>query len=184
MTIKKRRVTKEDWLFSALDMLEMGGIDSIIIDHLAAKLHVSKSGFYWHFKNRNDLLIQILNYWTKEYTEIVTKDFALHAVDPITRLNLVTEMIWKKDLGKYDLAIRTWAKFDPLARIAVIKVDKLRMKFIGSIFSELGFKDEELEMRLRLYVCYQAIEKSMFGSTKNEKWEILKKRRLELLTRK
>lgn len=181
MTTKKQRVSKKEWLFCGLEMLETGGFDSIVIDHLAAKLHVSKSGFYWHFKNRNDLLIQILNYWTKEYTETVTKEIALQAIDPITRLNLVTEMIWHKDLTKYDLAIRAWAKSDPLAKKAVKKVNKLRMDFIGSIFSELGFKGEELEMRTRLYVCYQSMERPLLGTLKKERWEKLKKLRLELL---
>lgn len=184
MPIKKIRVSKKDWFFSALDMLEIGGIDSIVIEHLAAKLHVSKSGFYWHFKNRCDLLTQILNYWTDEYTKVVTASSTLQAIDPLSRLDITTEMIWGKNLTKYDLAIRAWAKHDLLARKAVKKVDKLRTNFISSIFSELGFKGGELEMRTRLYVCYQSMERPLFGALKKEKWEKLKKLRLELLTRK
>ena len=157
MSIKKHVYPRKIGFFSALDMPEMGGVDSIVIEHLAAKFHVSKSGFYWHFKNRNDLLTQILNYWADEYTKIVTENSTLQKIDPLLRLDVTTKMIWGKNLGKYDLAIHIWAKHDTLARRAVNKVNKLRENFISSIFSGLGFKGDELEMRTKLYVCYQVL---------------------------
>ena len=181
---KKARVSKEEWMFSALEILETNGVDAIRIDDLAARLHISKSGFYWHFKNRNDLLVQILDYWTKEYTEIVTKDFALQSINSAERLKAATEMIWEKDLGRYDLAIRLWGKYDPLARNAVKKVNKLRIDFTKKAFSELGFSGDELEMRANLYFCYVSMEKSVFGSMRKEKWKKLTNRRLKLLTSK
>lgn len=72
-------------------------------------------------------------------------------------------MVWKNNLSKYDLAFSIWAKNDPLVKRAVTKVKKLRLDYLRSIFSELGFKGEELEMRTLLFVCYQTWETPMFG---------------------
>ncbi len=181
---QKLRVRKEDWLNVALETIEIGGVDAVRIERLAARLHISKSGFYWHFQDRNDLLRQLLNYWSTAYTEIVIHELSLQAMEPIARLNQVAEMVWKHDLAKYDLAIRSWAKHDPLAKRAVTKVNKLRLDYLRSIFSELGFKGEELEMRALLFVCYQTWETPMFGKFNKQKWEKLRKRRLALLMHK
>ena len=112
------------------------------------------------------------------------QELTKQVLDPAARLNQVAEMVWKDGLAKYDLAIRSWAKHDPLARRAVKKVNKLRMDYIRSIFAELGFRGDELEMRTMLFVCYQTWETPMFGKLNRQKWEKLKKRRLELLTQK
>ncbi len=44
--VKKLRKSKEDWLKTALDILETEGIDAVHIERMAAILHTSKSGFY------------------------------------------------------------------------------------------------------------------------------------------
>ena len=63
------RKTKNDWLIAALNLLETSGHEGVIIEHLAASMHTAKSSFYWHFKNRNELLNALLTYWSEEYTE-------------------------------------------------------------------------------------------------------------------
>ncbi|MEP5089126.1 MAG: helix-turn-helix domain-containing protein, partial [Paracoccaceae bacterium] len=50
------RVSKLDWLRKALEVFETNGIAAVRVVDLAQQLHVAKSGFYWHFKDRRDLL--------------------------------------------------------------------------------------------------------------------------------
>ncbi len=38
------------------------------------------------------------------------------------------------------------------------RVVQRRLKFVGGMFRELGFRGEELEMRTKLYVCYHALD--------------------------
>lgn len=180
----RRNVSKQGWLIVALETLELGGIESLRIERLAARLNVSRSGFYWHFKDRNELLIGLLNYWTEEYTNVVIKELSKFKMDPVSRLDNLMEIIWKHNLAKYDLAIRTWALTDSLAKKAVKKVNKIRLDYLRSIFSELGFVGDELEMRTMLFVAYQTWENPMFGKLPSQKWKKLKKLRLELLLQK
>ena len=53
--IRKRRVTKAEWLATALCELERGGIEAVKVERLSVILSVAKSGFYWHFRDRTDL---------------------------------------------------------------------------------------------------------------------------------
>ena len=136
---------------------------------LARELGISRSGFYWHFKNRQDLLEHLLKYWIIEYTGIVTNNPELMKLEPQKRLLTVMDMIRDKNLNKYDLAINAWARIDSQARKALKKALDIRLGYLRSIFAELGFEGDELEMRSRLFVCYHSWEDTMFADTSNQK---------------
>jgi len=180
---KQRRVSKNDWLVTAIDMLENDGIEKVNIERLARKLGISKSGFYWHFKNKKELYQQLLDYWSHEYTEVVIGNTQHSDDNTIQKLNNVMEMIEQYDLTKYDLAIANWAKNDPQAEAAVEIVYKKRLAYVGSIFAELGLDADETEMRTRLFVCYHSWEKTMYKDLDPEKRAQLRKRRLALFTK-
>ena len=181
---KTIRKSKEDWLNIALKALETGGIEAIRIERLSAMLQISKSGFYYHFKNRNNLLEELLSFWLFRYTTIITQDTSLQKLDPVKRLHKISELVHKYNLTKYDLSIRTWAQHDKGAKRIVNKVNKIRMDYIRSVLSELGFRGDDLETRTMLYVVYHSWERPMFGNYNQQKWEKLKKLRISLLTRK
>ncbi len=166
---KNKRVSKDQWLAKALDTLESSNVESVKIERLAKALGISRSGFYWHFKNRQDLLEQLLEYWIREYTGIISDNPDVKNLDPKKRLLTVMDIIWDKNLTKYELAINAWAKVDPLAREVVKKVVNIRLGFLRSIFAELGFDGDELEMRTRLFVCYHSWEDTMFDDVSSQK---------------
>jgi len=180
---RKKRVTKAEWLSTALNELERGGIEAVRVERLAELLSVARSGFYWHFKDRRDLQQHLLDYWLHEYTEVVTSNLALLLGEPRVRLERVMKMIDEHDLGRYDLAIRAWARHDDLAKEVVERVTKTRLNFVRNLFKEMGFAGDELEMRTRLFVCYHSSERGIFEDMSPRKRARLRKLRLELLTR-
>ena len=179
---KKRKVSKEQWLTKALETLESSGIEAVKIERLAKGLNISRSGFYWHFKNRQDLLEHLLDYWTNEYTGVITDNPDVKKLDPQKRLLTTMDRIQDKKLARYDLSINAWAKVDPMARKALKKAVNIRFMFIRSIFAELGFAGDELEMRTRLFVCYHSWESTMFADASEHKH--LQKLRYELFIQK
>jgi len=114
-----KRVSKEQWLTKALEALESSGIEAVKIDRLAKGLGISRSGFYWHFKNRQDLLEHLLDYWVRRYTGILTDNPDVAKLDPKKRLLTTMEMIRDKHLTKFDLAMTSWAKSDSKIRKVV-----------------------------------------------------------------
>jgi AcrR family transcriptional regulator len=177
-----QRVSKGQWLDMALEVLETGGIAGVRIEVLAKRLGISKSGFYWHFKNRDHLLKDVLDYWTHELTEVLTTNPEMLALEPKHRLTRTAEMILEYDLTRYEIAIRQWALQDAVAARAVRKVNRIRLDYIGGAFSELGFTGDDLEMRTMLFTCYHSWESSMFPEISRKRRRELIAKRIELLT--
>jgi AcrR family transcriptional regulator len=183
-TDKIIRVSKDQWLIKALDTLESSGVEAVKIERLAKVLGISRSGFYWHFKNRQDLLEHLLDYWVRRYTGVLTDSPDVIKLDPKKRLFTTMEMIRDKHLTKFDLAMTSWAKSDSKIRKVVNKVVKMRLDYLRTIFSELGFEGDELEMRTRLFVCYHSWEDTMFPDLSNQKHSKLLKLRYKYLIQK
>src|ERR1700761_2463144 len=50
------KATREDWLDLALSTLAVEGVDHVTVLSFSERLGVSRSSFYWYFKNRDELL--------------------------------------------------------------------------------------------------------------------------------
>ena len=180
----RKRVSKAEWLELALKVLASEGVQGVRVERLARDLGIAKAGFYWHFRDRRDLLQSILAYWSHEFTAIITENPELVEGDPNRRLYDAMAMILDHDLAKYDLAMRGWASHDPVAANAVRSVFRMRLDFARSIFSDLGFRGRQLEMRTRLFVAYHAGEEAMFDDlTKDERRQLLRLRHKLLVTK-
>ena len=182
--MKQRRVSKHEWLEKGLELLEGEGIAAVRIDRLARELKTSRSGFYWHFKDRAELCEAMLDYWAHEFTEIITNNPELAKGPPKERLRKMMEMIFDLDLTRFDVSMRAWADADAAVAKQVRRVYDIRYQFIRDIFAELGFSGTELEMRARLCVCYHSWELPMFTQVSKKSLRELIPRRLALLTRK
>ena len=53
----------DNWLRAAETRLAQHGIESVRVEVLARDLGVSKGSFYWHFRDRNELLDKLLGRW-------------------------------------------------------------------------------------------------------------------------
>jgi AcrR family transcriptional regulator len=177
----RTRVSKQDWISTALEALATSGIESVKVERLAKQLCVAKSGFYWHFKDRNALLRELLRYWEKEYTGVVIAEARLKELSPRDRLLEIVRIIHKHELNKYDLSFLAWATGDVMARKAVSRVLDLRLDYIRETFRELGFSGDELEMRTMLFVAYHSWEATTFRHMPTRKLKRLVKRRIDLL---
>lgn len=185
MPTKNERLSRNDWLAHALDTLAREGVSALRIETLAKSLGVTRGSFYWHFRDRDELLQSLLTYWTDEFTTVVADDKKLDVEeDPEARLYQMMLMILENDLTKYDLAIRDWAAHDAAAAKAVEHVYQMRLEFVQAIFSEIGFRGQDLEMRTRLFVCYHSWEQAMFHNlTKDERRKLLRLRHQLLVAR-
>ena len=149
----RRGISKAQWLEAAMALLCDHSVADITVEGLAKKLGIAKSGFYWHFKNREELLNALLDYWVHEVTEVITKNVEIDALAAKDRLAICAEMILELDLTRYEIGIRQFALIDEQACQAAEKVNGIRMNFIRNAFAELGFTGDDLEMRTMLFTC-------------------------------
>ncbi len=153
-----RGKSKDDWLEVGLDVLGTASVAEISVEALAKRLGIAKSGFYWHFKDRREYLNQLLDYWYREIIEVISENEQINELEPVTRLITAVEMIVRHDLVKYELALHQWATTDKRAEKIMRKANRVRIEFAKSIFAELGFDDDEIEIRSMLTLIYQLWE--------------------------
>ena len=154
---KNTRLHREDWLAHALEALRCEGISGLRVEPLARSLGVTTGSFYWHFKDRRDLLESVLTHWTELMTDAI-EERRLISEDPKLRLTRLLRDITIEERNRYDLAVRNWATFDEMAQSAVRKVDECRLDFCMDLFLGLGFSQAEAEVRSRMLMFYQVGE--------------------------
>ena len=177
---KEARVTREEWLEKGLELFAASGADGLRVGHLARALDISKSGFYCHFKDRDDLLDHILEHWVSRYTEVITNNLELLNLPAGDRLQLSMCRIFDLNLAEFDSAIDIWSRTD--ARVAYKRkyVMNMRLKFFRDALEELGFHGDDLEMRARVCAVFQMGERQTLGSEKKSS-EKYRKLRLKML---
>ena len=164
MVRSNNRLNKDSWLALALEVLSQEGRAKIQIEYLAQRLGVTKGSFYAHFPGRREFITSVAAYWADTLTVNTLKNFSAEEGTAEERLLLLMQGIKNHQLGKYDLVMRAWALDEPLVAKQVEKVDQLRFEYIISLFSEMGFKGAELEMRSMLFQAYHSLSYALKGT--------------------
>ena len=63
------RGSRELWLAAARDAFVESGLDAVKIQPLASRLNLSRTSFYWFFKDRAALLAALLDDWERTNTD-------------------------------------------------------------------------------------------------------------------
>lgn len=180
---KKSRLDKDQWLAQALEVVSRKGRARFRIDQMVQEIGVTKGSFYWHFKNRSDFVKSLADYWAVNSTERVIDMVKQRQDDARGRAFFLMETVHKNNSVKYDATMRAWALHDPNVAKTVKQVDKQRLEFGRSLFHEMGFRGEELEMRSRIFIYYLAGSHVFYAPEKKK--DILKqlKQRCDFLTK-
>jgi AcrR family transcriptional regulator len=181
---KKERsnLSRSDWIAAAVVALEAKGIDEVRVTSLAKMLGVTRGSFYWHFRDRQDLLTSLLEWWDREKTDSVLDEISNLGGTPRARLLRAMELIVEGGKAATDPAIRSWALYDRKTAAFVRKVDRKRIAFIGSFFREIGFSKDEAEARARLLAVYLMSDPFVFAKEPRSRRRRLLRLRHRLLT--
>ena len=178
----KPRLSRNSWLEVALELLQDDGINAVTVDALALQLGITRGSFYHHFKDRNDLSREMLDYWKQKWTVEIREDVGALNLDGFQSLTALQNLIHHRNSANYDSAMRAWAIHDEQARKVVGEADKIRLDFIRSQFEKIGFKDLDLENRSRLFLYYAMTEPAFFDSPDEKTAQKLDQVRLKFLT--
>jgi AcrR family transcriptional regulator len=145
----KVRTPRGAWVDAALQALAAGGPDAVRIEALAVSLGVSKGGFYWHFKDRQALLDEMLDTWEKAVVDDVIALIESEPADPHAKLQQLRELAGSVDFP-VELALRDWSRRDRSVAKRVRRIDNRRMEYLRSLFGALGPDEDEVEARSML----------------------------------
>jgi AcrR family transcriptional regulator len=140
---QRQILSKADWISAAVEVMEQGSVEQVLVERLAPILGVSRGSFYHHFKSRGDLLTAILEHWTHSSTIAVQEHLDQTEPDVSRRLLLYMRLPLKSPrslrAAELELAILGWARRSDMARKAVARVDNIRIDHISELFATMGF---------------------------------------------
>jgi len=145
-------LSKQDWIRAALFAMADGGTGAVAVEPLAARLGATKGSFYWHFRNREQLITDALEFWEREGTDEVIDELGPVA-DPVERLRRLLEIAigYEDDdaAGQADVGLLA-AAGDPAVGPVLKRVADKRLDFLECIFREIGFPGPESRQRARI----------------------------------
>lgn len=145
------RGSRDVWLDAAQRALIDSGVDAVKIQPLAAQLGISRTSFYWFFKDRNALLAALLDKWEAKNTGAFVEACAAYA-ETIAEaiLNLIV-VFHDEDLfePQLDFAVRGWAHKSEGVAARVHRADDARLQAIFAMFKRFGFEHGDADVRAR-----------------------------------
>lgn len=145
------RGSAEGWLEAAYQTLLESGVDSVKILPLAKKLNLSRTSFYWFFKDREELLDALIARWRDKNTGGIVKQSEAYAESLAEAMLNVFDCWLNKDLfdSRFEFAVRSWAlqSEDLLAEIR--EADRQRMEALKRMFIRFGVPENSADVRAR-----------------------------------
>ncbi|MCZ4353841.1 TetR/AcrR family transcriptional regulator [Roseovarius aestuarii] len=141
--------TRDAWLRAAYDVLTQDGVEAVKIMNLSKRLDTARSGFYWHFKDREALLEAMITHWEARNTgNLVARCDAYGETICEAMLNLFD--CWLDDAlfdAPLDLAIRNWARNDAPLQTRLTLADTRRKDAIEAMFLRYGYDANDAAIR-------------------------------------
>ena len=133
------------------------GTAGVEINKLAKRLGVTRGGFYWFFKSRQQLLDELLSYWADSSTGLFEKVLDNEHRDGLKEYRALTDLLVdeKEYDPKWDGAVRDWARTSAAVLKVVQAVDKKRIAVIEKIFLGMGYSGKHAHVRARVMYYHQ-----------------------------
>ncbi|MDO6519967.1 TetR/AcrR family transcriptional regulator [Shimia thalassica] len=145
----RQRGSRDLWLDAAYDLLISGGIEAVKIMPLAKHLNMTRTGFYWFFKDVAELHAAMILRWEEQNTGILIDRCNADASNICEALFNLMDCWLDPTLfdDRLDLAIRNWARTEPTLQARLDKADSLRIAAVTRLFARFGFTKEQSEVR-------------------------------------
>ena len=151
------RLGPDDWTRAALKAIAENGTANVSIERLARELGATKGSFYWHFKDRRDLLDAVLETWKDGRIRDIQKQTRAVPGEELPRAYHVIEVYSANRNRKgmlIEIAMRDWARRDAAAAAVVEEVDAARLEFGRKGFEARGMPPLEASSRSLLLYAY------------------------------
>lgn len=151
------RLGKEAWVEAGRSALIRGGVAAVKVDPIAGTMGVTTGSFYWHFKDRQELLDAVLKDWERTNSQPMFAAVENAGDDPEDQFIALCK-VWLEENDYdplYDSAIREWARTSTKVETAVRRVDERRIGLLTDIFRTMGDTQQEAFIRARIVYFHQ-----------------------------
>ena len=161
------RGSREGWLEAAYAALIREGVDAVKIMPLAEGLRLSRTSFYWFFKDRAELLSALADMWEARTTTplvAATREYAETKTEAM--LNVIACFLRAETFdAKLEFAMRGWGLKDPAILARITEADTRRLIALSDMLERWGHDPQDADVRARTiylvqigYIAMQADE--------------------------
>lgn len=141
--------TEDLWLSAAYDLLTERGVEAVKIMPLAKRLGLARTGFYWHFRDRDALLEAMIRHWEDKNTGNLVERCEAYAESISEAMFNLFDCWLDPDLfdARLDLAIRNWARNNPALQTRLDAADARRQTAVSAMFTRFGYAPADAQAR-------------------------------------
>jgi AcrR family transcriptional regulator len=154
---QRTQLDRDAWVQAAIEVLAEEGVAGLRVEVLAKRLKVTKGSFYWHFQDRRDLLLAVLQFWKEGRIRDIVKQTRAQPGRELEQIYHVIDIYSTTRSRRgmmIELAVRDWARRDPEAAAIVAEVDDTRLRCARELFLACGVPMEEASSRCMLLYAY------------------------------
>ncbi len=147
-------LSREAWVKAATNLIAQEGVQAVAVEPLALALGVTKGSFYWHFRNRDELIHAALEAWEQDQSADVVSRYG-GIEDPRRRLRVLLFAAFEDvENGRFFAALAVSSE-DPRVQPYLRRASERRLAFGVEAFQALGLTEEEAKERALLaYAAY------------------------------
>lgn len=151
------RGSREGWLDAAYAALIREGVDAVKIAPLAEALRLSRTSFYWFFKDRGALLAALADMWEARTTTPLVAATAEYAeTETEAMLNVIACFLRPETFdAKLEFAMRGWGLKDPAILSRVTEADDRRLAALRVLLERWGHAPQDADVRARTVYLVQ-----------------------------
>jgi AcrR family transcriptional regulator len=145
------RGSHEGWLGAAYGALLESGVEAVKILPLAKRLNLSRTSFYWFFKDREELLAALVARWREKNTGNMVKRSQAYAESIAEAMLNVFDCWLDQNLfdAQFEFAVRSWALQSEEILEEVRQADQARLEALSRMFMRFGFTEAAADVRAR-----------------------------------
>lgn len=151
------RGSREGWLEAAYTVLIREGVDAVKIMPLAEQLKLSRTSFYWFFKDREALLTALAEMWEARTTTALiaaTREYAETETEAM--LNVIACFLRPETFdAKLEFAMRGWGLKDPAILGRITEADQRRLVALTRLLERWGHDAQDADVRARTIYLVQ-----------------------------
>lgn len=147
-------LSRDAWVKAATNLIAQEGVQAVAVEPLALALGVTKGSFYWHFRNRDELIHAALEAWEQDQSADVVARYG-GIDDPRRRLRVLLFAAFEDvENGRFFAALAVSSE-DPRVQPYLRRASERRLAFGVEAFQALGLTEEEAKERALLaYAAY------------------------------